>query len=238
MPSQIKTLPTNLAHVTKVTKVFHRWIDLMAVNLKSLIVWPDEGMILSTLPESFKPHYHHATCIIDCSEVFIERPTSLVARAQTYSNYKSHNTVKFLVAISPTGAVMYISKCWGGRVSDKHLTRNCGFLEHIQHGDLVLADRGFDIRDELALIGASLAVPPYTKGKSQLSQREVELSRALSHVRIHVERAIGRIKYYKILHSILPISLIKRPHETEICTIDKILISCAALSNLQPPLVT
>ena len=49
---------------------------------------------------------------------------------------------------------MYISKCWGGRVSDKHLTRNCGFLEHIQHGDLVLADRGFDIRDELALIGA------------------------------------------------------------------------------------
>ena len=49
--------------------------------------------------------------------------------------------------------------------------RDPGFLEHIQHGDLVLADRGFDIRDELALIGASLAVPPYMKGKSQLSQR-------------------------------------------------------------------
>ena len=225
-------------HVTKVTKVFHRWIDLMAVTLKPLIAWPDKGMVLSTLPASFKPHYCHATCIIDCSEVFIERPTSLVARAQTYSNYKSHNTVKFLVAISPTGAIIYISKCWGGRVSDKHLTRNCGFLEHIQHGDLVLADRGFDISDELALIGASLAVPPFTRGKSQLSQREVELSRALSHVRIHVERAIGRMKYYKILHSTLPISLIKRPHETEICTIDKILISCAALSNLQPPLVT
>ena len=225
-------------HVTKVTKVFHRWIDLMAVNLKPLIAWPDKGMILSTLPESFKPHYKHATCIIDCSEVFIERPTSLVARAQTYSNYKSHNTVKFLVSISPTGAIIYISKCWGGRVSDKHLTRNSGFLEHIQHGDIVLSDRGFDISDELALIGASLAIPPFTKGKSQLSQREVERSRALSHVRIHVERAIGRIKYYKILHSTLPISLIKRPHETEMCTIDKILISCAALSNLQPPLVT
>jgi hypothetical protein len=111
-------------HVTKVPKVFHRWIDLMVVNLKPLIAWPDRDMILSTLPESFKPHYRHATCIIDCSEVFIERPTSLTARAQTYSNYKSHNTVKFLVAISPTGAIIYISKCWGGRVSDKHLTRN------------------------------------------------------------------------------------------------------------------
>ena len=111
-------------HVTKVTKVFHRWIDLMAVILKPSIAWPDKGMVLSTLPESFKPHYRHATCIIDCSEVFIECPTSLVARAQTYSNYKSHNTVKFFVAISPTGAIMYTSKRWGGRVSNKHLTRN------------------------------------------------------------------------------------------------------------------
>ena len=105
----------------------------MAVSLKPLIAWPEK---ISTLPESFKPHYCHATCIIDCSKV---HPTSLVARAQTYS---SHNTVKFLVAVSPTGAVIYISKCWSGRVSDKHLTRNCGFLQHIQYGDLVLVDRG------------------------------------------------------------------------------------------------
>ena len=76
-------------HVTKVSKVFHHWIDLMVIELKPLITWPDKGMILSTSPESFKPHYRNATCIIDCSEVFIERPTFLIARAQTYSNYKS-----------------------------------------------------------------------------------------------------------------------------------------------------
>ena len=49
-----------------------------------------------------------------------------------------------------------------------------------------MTDRGFDIADELALVGASLAIPPFTKGKPQLSQREVESARALSHVRIHV----------------------------------------------------
>jgi hypothetical protein len=64
-----------------------------------------------------------------------------------------------------------------------------GFLEHVQYGDLVLSNRGFDISNELALIGASLAIPPFTKGKSQLSQRGVERSRALSYVRIHVERS-------------------------------------------------
>ena len=32
---------------------------------------------------------------------------------------------------------------------------------------MVLADRGFDIADELALYGASLAIPPFTRGKDQ-----------------------------------------------------------------------
>ena len=122
-------------------------------------------------------------------------------------------------------------------MSDKHLTANSGFLNHLHHGDLVLADRGFDIADDLALHGASLAIPPYTKGKLQLSQREVETSRALSRVRIHVERAIGRVKHYRILQSTLPITLIKRPSDSEYASIDKILMVCAALCNLHPPLI-
>ena len=224
-------------HETKVSKIFHRWINVMFQGLQPLVVWPDKGAIITHMPSCFKPRYAKAVCIIDCSEVFIQRPTCLTARAQTYSNYKSHNTVKFLVAITPTGAVSFISKCWGGRVSDRHLTVNSGFLRRLNYGDLILADRGFDIVDDLAMFGASLAIPPFTKGKPQLSQREVEFSRQLSNVRIHVERAIGRMKYYKILHATLPISLIKRDHETDFATIDKIVFVCAALCNLQPPLI-
>ena len=142
------------------------------------------------------------------------------------------------MAITPTGAVSFISKCWGGRVSDRHITANSGLLKHLKHGDLILADRGFDIADDLALLGASIAIPPFTKGKPQLSQREVEFSRQLSSIRIHVERAIGRMKNYKILHNTLPISLIKQEHEAEFATIDKIVFVCAVLCNLHPPLVT
>ena len=225
-------------HESKVTKIFHRWIDSMFQGLQCLVVWPDKEMIISNMPSCFKPCYAKTVCIIDCSEVFIQRPTSLTARAQTFSNYKSHNTIKFLVAITPTGAVSFISKCWGGRVSDRHITANSGLLKHLKHGDLILADRGFDIADDLALLGASIAIPPFTKGKPQLSQREVEFSRQLSSIRIHVERAIGRMKNYKILHNTLPISLIKREHEAEFATIDKIVFVCAALCNLHPPLVT
>ena len=58
-------------------------------------------------------------CIVDCSETFIERPTSLVARAPTYSNYKSHITMKYLVAISPTGAIIFCQSAGvdGSRIS-------------------------------------------------------------------------------------------------------------------------
>ena len=98
-------------HVTKVSKVFHTWIDILSRELSPLIVWPDRGCICDNLPDCFKQKYMRATCIINCSEIFIEQPSSLLARAETYSNYKNHNTVKFLIAISPTGAIIFVSKC-------------------------------------------------------------------------------------------------------------------------------
>lgn len=54
-------------HVTKVTKVFHRWIDLMAVTLKPLIAWPDKGMVLSTLPASTIVMQHALSIVQKCS---------------------------------------------------------------------------------------------------------------------------------------------------------------------------
>ena len=79
------------------SQTFHEWIDVMARELNQLIVWPDRQMIWKTLPDCFKALYTLATCIINCSEIFIERAPSLSARSETYSNYKSHNTAKLLL---------------------------------------------------------------------------------------------------------------------------------------------
>ena len=98
---------------------------------------------------------------------------SFDVQAATYSNYKKHNTAKVLIAVSPTGSIAYISKAWGGRVSDKAITQNCGFLDKLEHGDLVLADRGFNIYDDIGVHGAKLLIPATTKRKAQLSREVV-----------------------------------------------------------------
>eukprot|EP00731_Ephydatia_muelleri_P031249 Em0022g763a len=67
-----------------------------------------------------------------------------------------------------SGDIPFISKAWTGHVSDKVITQRCGFLDHIEFGD-VLADHGFNFHDDLAVRGAKIDIPAFTKGKSQLS---------------------------------------------------------------------
>lgn len=223
-----------------VGNIFQKWILLMSTELKCLIRWPDAIVLRENLPLCFRKHYARVRCIIDCFEIFIERPAAFEARAATYSNYKKHNTVKVLIGIAPTGCICFISQAWGGRISDKEITQRCGFLEKIEYGDVVMADRGFNIGDELAINGAYLVIPAFTRGKSQLSQREVEQTRQIARVRIHVERVIGQLrKKFKILSNTLPISLLKCPLDANRvnCTIDRILIVTAALTNLSNSVV-
>ena len=62
---------------------------------------------------------------------------------------KHNNTSKYLIGISPAGDVMILSEGWGGRVSDKIITAESGFLNKVNVGDCILADRGFLIEEEL-----------------------------------------------------------------------------------------
>ena len=58
----------------------------------------------------FRKAFQSCAVMIDCFEVFIERPTSLKVRAQTWSNYEKHDMAKFLIGITPLGSVSFISK--------------------------------------------------------------------------------------------------------------------------------
>ncbi len=105
--------------------------------------------------------------------------------------------------------VCFVSDGWGGRVSDKHLTKNCNILSNLIPGDTILADRGFGIKESVGLYCATVTMPAFTKGKKQFSGIEVEQSRQIANVRIHVERVIGVIRQkYQILHGTQPMEFV------------------------------
>ena len=153
-------------HASTVSRYFQKWMNVMYERLKPLVVWPDHEQLHKTMPIEVRKSFSKCVIIIDCFKVFMERPKSLMARAQTWYNYKHHNTVKFLIGISPQGSITFVSKGWGGRVSDQHLTENCGILDNLLPGDVVLADRRFTVQDAASLYCAEVKLPPFTKGKN------------------------------------------------------------------------
>ena len=66
-----------------------------------------------------------------------------------------------------------------------------------------MADRGFTIQESVWYYHANLSIPAFTKGKNQLDPVDVEKTRGIANVRIHVERVIGSlrqsIQYFKVL---------------------------------------
>ncbi len=111
-----------------VSAIFATWVKFLGKFLgNALIVWLPKDTIISNLPAMFQKHHRKLRCIIDCSEVYIERPKSLDVQAATWSEYKKHNTFKFLIGISPTGYIMFLSDCYGGCSTDQFICQNSGF---------------------------------------------------------------------------------------------------------------
>ncbi len=78
-----------------VSRNFHKILDVMVACTSKLIVWPNRGVLRMTMPISFRTFFSKCAVISDCSEVFMERPSDLLARAQVWSNYKHHSTIKY-----------------------------------------------------------------------------------------------------------------------------------------------
>lgn len=77
----------------------------------------------------------------------------MIAIQKNYYWYNRHfvERLQRIIGISPSGAIVFISDLDPGRISDKELTRRSGLVNFLDPGDAVIADRGFDIEEDLVL---------------------------------------------------------------------------------------
>ena len=213
---------------SQVSNIWITWLDFLYRRLRAINIWPSRALIDRTMPKSFKEHHPQTRVIIDCTEIFTEMPSAPITQSVTFSSYKHHNTAKGLIGISPAGKVTFVSELYCGRTSDKQLTMDCGILDLLKSGlDEIMADRGFNIESDLPE-RVSLNIPPFLGSDGQLGIENEVKTRRIARQRIHVERTIGKIKIFRILHQVMPLSMA--------ADLSKIWIICCYLTLLTKPL--
>ena len=76
--------------------IFTTWIKLLSKLLKNFVAKLPREVIRDNLPEAFiKTGNNKCQVILDCAEIFTERPKPLDCQTATWSDYKHHNTTKF-----------------------------------------------------------------------------------------------------------------------------------------------
>ena len=124
----------------------------------------------------------------------------------TYSSYNSN--FKGLIGISPSGHITFISQLYAGCISDGEITVRSGLLKlPFSAGDVFMADKGLNITDLLEPMSVRLNIPPFVGCRSQQNRSEVIATQEIASERIHVERAINKIKNLQIFNQVIPLSL-------------------------------
>ncbi|CAG2184459.1 unnamed protein product [Mytilus edulis] len=132
------------------------------------------------------------------------------------------------IGVTPNGMVTFVSRLWGGNVSDRHIVEHDGLIPKLSPGDVIMADKGFTIEDLLSP-DIGLNVPPRVSTKHQMSSSEFFKTANIASARIVVEMKMEQVKNFQILNSILPLS--------EAHLAEQIAIICISWTNLLPPLL-
>lgn len=74
---------------------------------------------------------------------------------------------------------MFVSQLYEGSITDKQIVQRSGFLDildkkvmvgEIKKGDAIMADKGFDIQNDLKKLGLQLNIPPFWKTRLVLKK--------------------------------------------------------------------
>lgn len=190
-------------HVTQVENIFKTWISFMTQQWSQIDLWPSKKLVQYYMPDNFKARFPNTRVIIDGTEFFVQGSKNPEVQQSKFSYYKNDTTLKTIIGNLPGGLFTYQSELYGGSASDRQIVERSTLQDKCEPGDVIMADRGFNVQDFFAPHDVTVATPHFTKGKGRLPSKDLMKDRMFAKFRVHVERIIGLLKTYKILSTTL-----------------------------------
>jgi uncharacterized membrane protein YgcG len=213
------------------TSTFVTFIDLMARVLMLEMPFPSQEQSRASVPKEWEAAFScRVRIVLDCTNINLETHSDPDVQCTSYSKYYAGNCAKILIGTHPSGAIIFCSLAYPGRVSDNDITI-ATLLDNdlLDAEDDVMADKGFTIHDVLFLKLIGHIMPPKKSfGIDMFSALQAETGSKIANKRIHVERAMKRIKAFSYLKRTIPV--------TQFDILSHIVFVVAMLSNYQCPL--
>lgn len=90
---------------------FYEFLTVLSEILKVCIYLPSSEEISKNMPTCFKD-FMDCRIVLDCIEIFVQKPTCLCCRIKFYSQYKKSTTIKFMTGVSPAGLITFVQSLW------------------------------------------------------------------------------------------------------------------------------
>ena len=133
---------------TTVANIVHTYVSALHELLYDSIMiekgMPSQLKCKGSMPKSFQD-FGSARASMDATETTQDIPSDLNKQSLAYSSYKSRHTVKAITCVAPNAALVYASDLYPGSTSDSAIVEHCKVLDQFVPGDLVIADKGFNI---------------------------------------------------------------------------------------------
>ena len=210
-----------------VSRIFITWILFLKKEPSFLLSFPTVAELKDAYISGSLASVKNLRGIVDCTEFYIEKPCRISSQRSTFSAYKSRNPFKLFISISPVPHINFVSNLYSESISDKQITKDCGFIEQLNPGDVIVADKGLNVQDLLALKNVRLLAPPMM-GKGKVSSKATTRTRRIARSRVHVER-MRKLKFFQLIRGVIPLAL--KPYASSIIHV------CACLVNLSPSII-
>nr|XP_023029656.1 uncharacterized protein LOC111517677 [Leptinotarsa decemlineata] len=210
------------------SKMFYSMISILARSVKPGIHWPTREYVLKNTPKCFNM-FPNTRVVLDSIEVAVLRLKCLNCRDVTDSHYKSKHTMKFLIGITPSGVITFVSSAYRGHISEKDIFHNEELIKKLEAYDAIMVGEDLLIEKECEQHFVEVFQPPILRNRNQLSKDEEELAARIAKARVYVDMAVEGIKNFAILNE--QIDCYTVPY------IDDIMTVVAVLVNLTLPII-